>query len=85
MLTAIGPGSPVRATAALLSLNGGSSAHNLKGVLMRIATVAIVTAVVAAAAWGAYAYEGGWGTLGGGNGEFNQPYGVACAPTATCT
>jgi tripartite motif-containing protein 71 len=47
---------------------------------MRITTIAIMTALLATTAWGAYVYEGSWGAAGTGDGQFNQPYGVACAP-----
>ena len=41
---------------------------------------AVATALAASAAYGAWVYEGKWGTGGTGDGEFNRPAGVALAP-----
>ena len=43
-------------------------------------TLILMMAAFAAAAGAAYVYEGGWGSAGSGNGEFNNPGGIALSP-----
>jgi DNA-binding beta-propeller fold protein YncE len=43
----------------------------------------IVSAALAAPAAATWMYEGQWGTTGTGNGEFDNPWGVAVAPDGT--
>ncbi len=45
-----------------------------------ITTAAALTALAAFYAFGGWVYEGKWGRLGSGDGEFNWPWGVAVAP-----
>jgi tripartite motif-containing protein 71 len=48
-----------------------------------ILTMALALAPAAVYAGPAWVYEGQWGRLGSGNGEFNRPYGVATAADGT--
>ena len=46
---------------------------------MRTVLIIAVAAALAAAAFGAWVYEGQWGSYGTGNGQFNEPLGVTLA------
>jgi tripartite motif-containing protein 71 len=46
---------------------------------MKTVLIIAVAAALAAAAYGAWEYEGEWGKLGTGNGQFNHPTGIAVA------
>jgi tripartite motif-containing protein 71 len=45
-----------------------------------VLVISAVTALTAAAAFGEWVYEGQWGSIGSGNGQFLYPYGIAVAP-----
>ena len=48
--------------------------------MRRVLTTAVAVALVAAAAFAVWTYEGQWGSVGKGNGEFVGPQGIAVAP-----
>ncbi len=47
---------------------------------MKRLLIITVATTLAAAAWGAWKYEGKWGSPGSGNGEFEQARGIAVSP-----
>jgi hypothetical protein len=50
---------------------------------LAITTAAALMALAAGFAFGAWVYEGQWGTYGSGDGQFNESRGVAVAPNGT--
>lgn len=47
---------------------------------LAITTAAALTTLAAACTFGGWVYEGQWGSWGAGNGDFDHPWGLTCAP-----
>jgi hypothetical protein len=51
--------------------------------MKRLLTFGFVAALAASSAFGAWVYEGKWGSTGSGNGQFNLAQGIAVAPNGS--
>jgi DNA-binding beta-propeller fold protein YncE len=48
--------------------------------MKRVLIIAVAAALAAGVSWGEWVYEGQWGKMGWGNGEFLYPWGIDVAP-----